>query len=61
MGYMNDITDNSSIAILKQISNASNYASCTSPFTTDSWIPSTQQNPLYVSCLISGGNNATST
>lgn len=62
MGYLDDITDSSSISILSQISNASNYAGCTSPaFTTDSWIPSTQQSPVYLSCLISGGNNATST
>ena len=61
-GAINDITDTASINILTQLSHASNYAGCTTPaFSTDSWIPSTSQSPVYAACQISGGGNATST
>ncbi len=62
LGYLNDITDTTSINYLTQVSNHSNYAACATPaFATDSWIPSTQENPVYIACQISNGNNATNT
>ena len=61
-GVLNDISDSASISIISQLSQASSYSGCTTPsFAADSWIPSTQQNPVYTACQISGGNNATST
>lgn len=60
-GVLLDITDSSSISILTSISTASSYSSCTATgFSSDSWIPSDSQNPSYIACRISSGNNATS-
>jgi hypothetical protein len=57
-----DFTDSSSYSIITQLSNASAYSSCTATgFTSDSWVPSDNQSPLWVSCKIQNGNNATST
>ena len=56
------MSDSASNSIISQLSQASGYSACTTAsFSTDSWIPSTQQNTVYVSCQISGGSNATST
>ena len=59
-GNVNDITDSASISFLTAISSASSYSSCTATgFTSDSWIPSTNQNPSYIACKVTG-NSATS-
>jgi hypothetical protein len=59
IGVINDFSDSPSFAILTQVSNASAYSGCTTPaFYTDSWVPSDSQT--YLSCLINGGSNATS-
>jgi hypothetical protein len=49
------------ISTLASYANPSNFPSCTDPnFPLDSYIPSNNQNPSYVSCKVSG-NNAGST
>ena len=54
--------DSASIGILTTLSQPNSYTACTaSAFAGDSWIPSTNQNNIYVRCQISGGANATST
>lgn len=55
-----DITDQSSLAQLIKLSQSSNYACTSSGFTSDSWIPSISQNPLYIPCSISAGANSDS-
>lgn len=60
-GVILDINDTSSFNILSGLSNASQYSSCTATgFTSDSWIPSDTQNPSYIACEITNGNQATS-
>lgn len=60
-GVILDINDSASIGILNQISKASYYSTCTATgFSSDSWTPSNNQNPIYISCQISGGNQASS-
>lgn len=60
-GVVLDITDSSSINVLTSLSQSSSYSSCTATgFTSDSWVPSNSQNPTYISCRISGGNQASS-
>jgi hypothetical protein len=60
-GVILDITDTASITILTDLSKSSSYSSCTATgFTSDSWIPSNNENPVYISCQISSGNQASS-
>lgn len=49
------------ISMLSSYANAGNFVSCSDPnFGLDSYVPSISQNPVYVSCSVSG-NNADST
>lgn len=58
-GVILDITDQPSIDILTKLSKPSNYSSCAATgFTSDSWIPSNDQNPEYIACQIAGGYKA---
>lgn len=57
LGTLNDLNDSPSQAVLEGLSKHSNYPSCTTAaYATDSWIPSTQQNPVYLQCQVSGPN-----
>lgn len=61
LGVLNDLSDSASQTILQGLSNHSNYASCaTAAFSSDSWIPSVQQNPIYLQCQMSGANATSS-
>jgi len=56
-GNIIDITDTTNINFLKTLSTPGSYSSCAATgFTSDSWIPSTAQNPSYIPCTVSGGN-----
>lgn len=60
-GVILDINDTSSFNILSGLSKASQYSSCTATgFTSDSWTPSNSQNPSYIACQITNGNQASS-
>lgn len=60
-GIILDISDTSSFSVLNSLSMASSYSSCTATgFTSDSWIPSNNENPVYIACQISSGNQASS-
>lgn len=56
-GVILDFVDSSSFTILNNLSNSTAYSGCTSPgFTSDSWVPSNSQNPVYIACKIPSGN-----
>jgi hypothetical protein len=60
-GVILDITDSSSISVLSTLSQPTQYSSCTATgFTSDSWIPSNNENPVYIACQIANGNQASS-
>jgi hypothetical protein len=60
-GVLLDITDAASISILTALSKPSQYSSCAATgFTSDSWVPSNSENPVYIACQIGSGNLASS-
>ena len=57
---INDITDETSLILLKKISQPTSYSCSSSGFSSDSWIPSITQNPTYVPCRVNSGLNSNS-
>jgi hypothetical protein len=55
-----DITSVPDINILKRLSNPTNYACTAAAFSTDSWIPSTNQKNNDIPCKVQSAQSATS-
>jgi hypothetical protein len=56
-----DIDDQNSLQQLIKLSQSSFYNCQTNGFSSDSWIPSVSQDPVYAGCQISGGPKSDST
>ena len=58
-GEVTDL-DSTNYAILQNIANpfSADWVTCNAPFTTDSWVPSNNQNASYnpIACQVSNGN-----
>lgn len=50
-----DIKDDTALAQLIKLSKADSFTCSTNGFTSDSWVPSVSQNPVYVQCNINSG------